>query len=71
MAQLTIKNTAKSEFTFFIGLYDFCFEEIFSELPEESFLPAIESSHLYPDRYYESVGFVLAVSTTAFPNLQV
>ena len=43
MAQLTITNTAKSEFTFFIGLYNFCFEEIFRELPEESFPPAIES----------------------------
>jgi hypothetical protein len=44
MAQLTITNTAKSEFTFFIGLHNFCFEEIFRELPEESFSPAIESS---------------------------
>jgi hypothetical protein len=43
MAQLTITNTAKSEFTFFIGLYNFCFDEIFRELPEESFTPAIES----------------------------
>ena len=70
MAQLTITNTAKSEFTFFIGLYNFCFEEIFRELLEESFPPAIES-HLYLHRYYESVGFVLAVSTTTFPSLQV
>ena len=46
MAKLTIKNTAKSEFTFFIGLYNFCFEEIFRELTEESFPPAIES-HIY------------------------
>ena len=42
MAQLTIKNTGKSEFTFFIGLHNFCFEEIFREFPGESFPPAIE-----------------------------
>ena len=42
MAQLTITNTTKSEFTFFIGLYNFCFEEIFRELSQESFPPAIE-----------------------------
>ena len=46
MTQLTIANTAKSEFTFFIGLHNFCLEEIVREIPEESFPPAIES-HIY------------------------
>ena len=46
MTQLTIANTAKSEFTFFIGLHNFCLEEIVREFPGESFPPAIES-HIY------------------------